>query len=104
MKPEAKFRTNQVTPFLKSLRKTAYFPIQQKAIRGDADFFLVVNGRFVWLELKAPNGREEALQKFKREQAMAAGAIAFVAKPENWPQIKKYLKLLSEGEEYEFHR
>lgn len=100
MKPETRFRANKVTPFLKTLKKTAFFPIQQQTIRGDADFFLVVNGRFVWLELKAKDGKEDVLQKFKRGEAMDAGAIAFVATPDNWDKIKKYLKTLSEGTPY----
>lgn len=100
MKPETKFRQNKVIPFLKTLKHTAYFPIQQQAIRGDADFFMVIQGRFVWLELKATHGKEEPLQKLKRKMAMDAGAIGIVANPENWDLVKKYLLLLSKGDSH----
>jgi hypothetical protein len=100
MKPETKFRQGKVIPFLKTLKNTAFFPIQQQTIRGDADFFMVVRGRFVWLELKTSTGKEEPLQKLKRQMAMEAGAIGIVATPDNWANVKKWLELLSQGEPY----
>lgn len=95
MGPERSFRLNQVQPFLKKLRNTVIFPIQQVSILGDPDYILCVNGYFVSLELKAKKGEVSALQQAKLDAVDSVGGFAFVARPENWPQIKKQLETLS---------
>lgn len=92
MKPETKFRVNTVTPFLKSLKNTTYFPIQQFAIRGDPDFILCIWGRFVALELKK-DGAEDArsLQEYKLKKIQKTNGISFVASPDNWAEVSQIL-------------
>jgi hypothetical protein len=93
-KRETLFRSNTVIPFLDTLKNTAYFPIQQKAIRGDPDFMLCVHGVFVALELKAEDGDADPLQRYKLEQIKRAKGVALIARPSNWPEIKLVLEKL----------
>lgn len=97
MKPETLFRTNKVDPFLKGLRKTAEFTIQQQSIRGDADKFLCVRGHFVWLEIKKEGEAPDPLQEYKASKVRAAEGITIVAKPENWDEVSLFLKMLDDG-------
>lgn len=97
MKPETKFRAYSVRPFLLNLSDCAFFPIQQQSIRGDADFMVCLRGFFVWLELKADDGVQDALQAFKASQVKQAGGIALIARPYNWKAVKAFLELLNGG-------
>jgi len=74
---------------------TAFFPIQQKTIRGDADYILCVAGRFVWLELKKSGGKPEPLQKYKADWVEKCGGVAMVASPDNWEEVKRDLLFLA---------
>lgn len=96
-KPETKFRTNQVRPFLKSLKNTAFFPIQQLAIVGDPDFILCCFGIFVALELKSEGGEPRPLQEHKLNEVTRCHGISIVATPENWSEVKNKLQHLDEG-------
>ena len=96
-KEETKFRENKVTPFLKTLRNTAFFPIQQLAIRGDADFHLCVHGTFVALELKSRGEVARPLQEHKHDRVRRAGGVALVASPDNWEEVKQQLINLDGG-------
>jgi hypothetical protein len=96
--PERKFRTSQVAPFLRKLKTTAHFPIQQKAIRGDADYILCAHGWFVWLELKKSGGKQDPLQVFKAVTVERCKGVVIVASPDNWEQVKKLLLQLDRGE------
>lgn len=97
MKPETKFRTNKVDPFLKSLKNTMSFSIQQVSIHGDPDKILCVHGRFVAMELKAKGGGLSKLQELKLGLVQKAGGIAIVANPDNWDYVKHYLSNLDGG-------
>lgn len=97
MKPETKFRTNQVRPFLKRLKNTFFMGIQQVAICGDPDFVLCVRGHFVALELKAAGEKPRPLQEHKLNQIEKAGGIRIVASPENWDDVKQHLLEMSGG-------
>lgn len=96
-KPETKFRQTQVIPFLKSLERTVFFPVQQSSIRGDFDFVLCVYGWFVGMELKDDDGLLDALQAYKATCVRHVDGIAFVAKPSNWHDVKIFLGLLNGG-------
>lgn len=98
MKPETSFRINKVIPFLDTLINTAYFPIQQKAIRGDADFMLCTQGHFVWLELKSESGKLQPLQNYKAIKVKRCGGITIEASPNNWDAVKAALQFLDKGE------
>ncbi len=97
MRPETKFRSYSVEPFLKLLNNCAHFSIQQSAIRGDADKIVCVNGFFVWLELKKTEGKEAALQRYKASLVREANGIDIIASPENWNDVKYFLNQLSQG-------
>lgn len=98
MHPETRFRTSTVLPFLKTLRHTVVFPIQQKAIRGTPDLLLCCSGKFVALELKSEHGCLSALQKYNLEQVRKVGGVAIVASPLNWREVSYMLAKLDEGE------
>lgn len=98
MKNETKFRQNKVIPFLKTLKHTAYFPIQQLAFSGDPDFLLCVHGRFIALELKDTGQVPRPLQQFKLDQVTRTGGLSLVADPENWQIIKERLSRIDKGE------
>lgn len=97
-KPETVFRAGKVIPFLKTLKNTASFPIQQISIRGTTDFILCCHGIFVGLELKDDLGSLSSLQEYNLKQIEKCGGIAMVAYPKNWDEIKMRLKRLDEGE------
>ena len=99
MKPETQFRQAQVIPFLKTLKCTVYFPVQQVAIVGTPDMLLCCRGRFVALELKSRGGTLSPLQKYNLDRVSARGGVAIVASPDNWAGVKSVLTALDEGEE-----
>lgn len=98
MKEERSFRVNHVAPFLKRLRHTVAFPIQQRAIRGDADYFLCMRGRFVALELKKRGAEPRPHQQAKLDAVTRAHGVSFSANPDNWVQVKAWLTQLDQGE------
>lgn len=99
MKQETVFRKGKVIRFLKTLKNTAYFPIQQLAILGDPDFFLCANGRFVALELKkSKDDPPRALQVLKLDWIKSRGGIVIVAYPENWEEVKQQLSAMDKEE------
>jgi len=89
--PERSFRVNKVLPFLKTLRKTAIFPIQQLCIKGDPDYILCCSGVFVALELKAPGKKATPLQQAKLDDVTMKHGVALVASPDNWEHVKTVL-------------
>lgn len=97
-KPETVFRENSVLPFLKTLKNTHFFPIQQVAIRGTPDLLLCVLGTFVALELKAVSGQLHPLQIWHLAEVKRAGGVTLVASPTNWTHVQEILKRLDEGE------
>lgn len=99
-KPETVFRQNKVIPFLKTLRHTVYFPIQQRAICGTLDFLLCVQGHFVALELKSPGGSTSKLQDFNLAKITQCKGHSLVADPNNWAEIKLILSAMDQGEEW----
>jgi hypothetical protein len=99
MKPERRFRVNRVLPFLKTLKNSTYYAIQQVAIRGDADYILNCRGKFVWLELKKDQFEKPSpLQRHKAHEVERVGGVAFCAYPENWDEIKQHLSKMDRGE------
>jgi len=97
-KPETRFRQGKVLPFLRTLKNTYAFPIQQVAVSGDPDYVLCINGYFVALELKAEGGKPSPLQNYKLTRIIVAGGIAIVVEPSNWEQVKQALTKLSQEE------
>lgn len=98
MKPETKFRVNQVDPFLKKLRATRPFSIQQLSLVGDPDKLVCIRGYFVALELKREEGEATPLQRKTLLEVRKAGGIGLVVKPSNWSGVKALLQRLSLGD------
>lgn len=97
-KPETQFRTGKVAPFLRSLANTAFFPIQQLAIHGDADYILCSRGHFVWLELKDDGESPRPLQEYKANWVQKTGGTVIIASPSNWAACKRKLLSLDRGD------
>ena len=90
LKPETLFRI-KVRNDLKKL-KIYFFAVQQKSMRGDADYCLCVGGRFVCLELKASSrSRVEKLQLHKLRSIERHGGIGIVTYPELWDATREYI-------------
>ncbi len=93
---ETSFRVNKVLPFLKTLKHTTYFPIQQMSIVGDPDYMLCIRGAFVALELKRAGKEPRPKQQEKLDKVRDSGGIAIVASETNWAEVKILLSLLDE--------
>lgn len=55
---------------------------------GIPDLLACVNGKFVAIELKAPNGKPSELQLYTIEQIKKAGGKAFVLYPKDFNKFK----------------
>lgn len=76
--------------------------VQQVAIRGDPDLFIVCNGRAVAMELKrdvfqAP----DPLQAYKLRGIEAAGGYGLVVSPETWIVAYDFLTKLTQASRLE---
>ena len=100
-KAESGFRKGQVMPFLKTLKNTKVFPIQQMSICGTPDLLLCCQGAFVALELKSEEGEASALQKYNLEEVKRCKGVSIVAAPQNWEAVKKMLTRLDNGESHD---
>lgn len=98
MKDETKFRQGKVIPFLKTLKNTVYFPIQQASINGTPDFFVCINGVFIALELKAEKGHLSKLQAYQLKRILDCGGVSLVARPDNWEETKIFLSKVDREE------
>lgn len=87
---ETRFRKSKVIPFLLSLRHTAFFPIQQLAIMGDADYIACTRGLFIWCELKAEGEKLRPLQLKKAHWVLHCGGIVLRAAPETWDVVSNW--------------
>ena len=96
-KPETVFRTKKVEPFLKALKYTHNFSIQQQTINGTPDKLVCSNGRFVGLEIKDDEGELSRRQLYELEQIELKGGVALVACPKNWDRVKLILLQLDQG-------
>lgn len=59
---------------------------------GLPDMHIVVNGKSIDIELKAPNGRPSELQLFTIDQINESGGKAFIAYPKDFENLKKIIK------------
>lgn len=55
---------------------------------GVPDLLLCCNGRFIAVELKAPNGKPSPLQLYTIEEIKKAGGIALVLYPTDFEEFK----------------
>ena len=94
---ESLFRKAKVIPFLKTLKNTVAFPIQQVAIVGDPDFILCCHGKFVALELKRDGEVPRPKQQEKLINVSFAKGVSMVTSPSVWEQTKLLLKHIDGG-------
>lgn len=93
MKAETKFRNNVVKPFLKTLKNSFWYAIQQRGISGTPDFLGCANGKFIALELKTDEGKLSPLQERNLKRTKDAGGSSIVACPRTWEIVKTLLKM-----------
>lgn len=93
MKPETKWRTNVVDPFLDSLDLTMQESIQQKCILGTSDKLICCRGKFVALEIKVGKNKLSRNQEIFLDRVENAGGVCLVAHPDTW----KYCKYILNG-------
>lgn len=59
---------------------------------GIPDLILCVNGFFISVELKAPNGRPSALQKMNTARINQSNGIGIILKPDGFEDFKKIME------------
>jgi len=96
MQPETRFKMRAIQK-LKTVPRSFWIKINQRALRGIPDYLGVVDGRFVALELKVGDNKTDSLQEATLKILRAAGAWTAVVYPENLDSIVADLKQLSEG-------
>lgn len=85
---------NQIKAFLNTLPNTWYFkywagPYSKSGI---PDIIACVNGHFVGLEVKAPNGHASELQKRNVKLIQDANGKAYIVYPKDFEKLKQELK------------
>lgn len=58
---------------------------------GIPDILACVNGYFVGIEVKAPNGKASELQLYNLREIEKAGGFAFLLYPEQWTDFKAFI-------------
>ena len=90
---------NKIKEYLKSLDSyfIKYWAGSQFTKSGVPDILACVNGFFVGIEVKAPNGKPSELQLHNIEKIREAGGFAFVVYPSGFDDLKKILNDLRLG-------
>jgi hypothetical protein len=91
-KPETVFRERFERELKKLEPDLASEAIQQKAKKGTGDRLVCALGQFIWLEFKSEDGKEMAIQEYKRKKFERAGAITFVVEPANAPDVLREIQ------------
>lgn len=95
-KDETKFR-KRFDKFIDSLPNTYAFSIQQRAITGDPDKLLCINGFFIAVELKScETAKVSQLQQYKLQRVVDAGGFGLICHPQNFQKTKEVLTSFSE--------
>ncbi|BDR67226.1 hypothetical protein K144312032_14540 [Clostridium tetani] len=93
---------NKIKDFLKSLSQTWFFkywagPMSKAGI---PDIIACVNGTFVAIEVKAPNGKPSELQKRNIRLIQECEGLAYILYPKDFEPFKKDMyELLEEGDQ-----
>jgi hypothetical protein len=99
VKPETRYRSNTINPFLAKLENLFKDSIQQKSKHGSGDYYLCLRGLFIYLEIKWYGGSLSEIQKDKMWEVVHKGkGLAICAHPGNWKEVKDLLSKLDEGE------
>ncbi len=95
MKPESIFQ-KRVLRDLKNLPHSWILKTQEKTRRGVPDILMCLGSRFVAIELKASEkATVSPLQAYEIALIAHSGGAAYVAYPENWPQILSEIIMLT---------
>lgn len=91
---------NEIKKFLSELPKTWFFkywagPMSKAGI---PDIIACVNGKFVAIEVKAPNGKPSELQKRNVRLIRESWGIGYILYPKDFKQFKKDMRELIKGE------
>ena len=62
---------------------------------GIPDILACVNGYFVGIEVKAPNGKPSELQLYNLREIEKAGGYGILLYPKQWDDFKKFITMLS---------
>lgn len=93
--PEGKFQ-EQVIKYLKSLPNCWYVKVwgggYQKS--GIPDIIALINGKFVGIEVKAPNGRPSELQKRNIRLINKCGGYGVILYPKDFEKFKREVEKL----------
>ena len=65
--------------------------------KGVPDVLCCLNGYFIGIELKAPDGRPTELQKEHRRQIQAAGGISIILYPDQFDDFRILVRLITCG-------
>lgn len=64
---------------------------------GTPDLIICCNGRFVGIELKAPNGKPSPLQEYHIEEIRKAGGLAEVLYPKDFETFKADIRRIKDA-------
>ena len=65
---------------------------------GIPDILACINGYFVAIEVKAPNGKPSELQLYNLREIEKAGGYAFLLYPKQWEDFKEFIGDLAASE------
>lgn len=65
---------------------------------GIPDILACVNGTFVGIEVKAPNGKPSELQKYNVRQIMESGGIAIIIRPDQYSKFVQMIDYIFDGD------
>lgn len=97
-KPETQFRKKvraDLTRLVELGLPIFFEAVQQRGIRGSADYHICLDGNFMALELKNEDGIVSLLQRAKLKRVSRAGGMGIVADQHSWPAVfQMFLDLL----------
>lgn len=82
---------------LKGLPNSKWTRVEQRQIRGTPDCFGCIHGHLILIEFKASGKKATAQQQYEIARWEDAGAVCYVATPENWDDIFHAVKRLAEN-------
>lgn len=71
-------------------------------VAGVPDILACVNGLFVAIEVKAPNGKPSELQLHTISQIKGAGGVAMVLYPKDFDKFKRIVESIKEHQDRDF--
>lgn len=88
--------SNFQTKIIKYLESQGAYVIKYNASgiskTGVPDLLACVNGKFIAIEVKAPNGIASKLQEYNLKQIQKAGGIGLILYPKGFDEFKKIIE------------